>query len=89
MLEENARKKRRIEIRIQTHQRLIVERAANIKREWCRECGAQVDMVRLEKATALSAESLRSIGIQVNADKLHAIEMADGFLLVCIKSLME
>ena len=68
---------------------LRVERAANLKREWCRECGEQVDMIKLEKATALNIESLRASGIRVNADKLHAIEMPSGFLLVCLKSLME
>jgi len=68
---------------------LVVERAASIRREWCRECGEQVEMIKMEKATALDAGSLRASGIQVNADELHIIEMPDGFLLVCLKSLME
>jgi hypothetical protein len=82
-------KKRRIEIRIQTHQVLKVQSAVSVTRRWCEQCGQQVDMVRLEKQSALNAESLRVSGIQVDADKLHTAEMPDGSLLVCLKSLME
>lgn len=82
-------KKTRIEIRIQTRQLLIVQDTASVTRGWCAGCGRQVDMVRLENATALKAESLRACGIQVNADELHVNEMPGGFLLVCLNSLME
>lgn len=71
------RKKRRIEIRIQTRQTLRVERSANVTREWCPECREEVEMIRVEKATALDAESL------------HTIETAGGSLLVCLNSLIE
>jgi hypothetical protein len=79
-------KKRRIEIRIHTRQVLIVQHAANVTREWCAECGGQADMIRMDK---VNAESLRASGVQVDADKLHVIERTDGFLLVCLNSLME
>jgi hypothetical protein len=82
-------KKRRIEIRIQTRQVLIVQHAANIKRQWCPQCGGQVDMIRMENSSALNAESLRASGIEVDADKLHVTEMPDGSLLVCLNSFME
>jgi hypothetical protein len=82
-------KKRRIEIRIQTRQVLIVQCAANVKRQWCSRCGGQVEMFRIENSSALNAESLRSRGIQVDADNLHITEMPDGSLLVCLNSFME
>jgi hypothetical protein len=83
------RKSRRIEIRIQTHQVLIVQSAASVTRNWCAQCGQQVNMIRMEKQSALKAESLRASGIQVNADKLHTTEMPDGSLLLCLNSLVE
>ena len=82
-------KKRRIEIRIQTHQVLKVQSAASLTRKWCAGCGGQADMVRVEHESALNAESLRASGIRVNADKLHVIEMPDGSSFVCLNSLME
>jgi hypothetical protein len=82
-------KKRRIEIRIRTRQTLIAERAASITRGWCAECGEQVEMIRMEKAAALNPESLLRSGIQVSAEKIHLIEMADSSLLVCLNSLLE
>jgi hypothetical protein len=79
---------RRIEIRIRTRQTLEIARGVSVTRERCAGCGETVEMVRLSKA-ALDNESLRAGGIEVNRDELHALEMPDGSLLVCLKSLME
>jgi hypothetical protein len=58
-------------------------------RVWCEGCQHEVGMVRLDAAVTLSGTSLSSIYRQIEEQKLHVKEEADGGLLICTKTLMQ
>ena len=56
---------------------------------WCEGCQQQVGMVRLEAALTLSGISPSTIYRQIEEQKLHVKEEADGSLLLCTKTLLQ
>lgn len=81
------KRRRRTEITVETEQVLIVTLNRPSQSEWCPRCAAEVSMVTPEEAALLTGQSLRSICRQVEAERLHFTETADGLLRLCLNSL--
>ena len=79
--------KRRTEITIEASRLTIIGRGGGAARPWCPLCDAQVEMVSPDQAASLLRVSTRVIHRMVDEEKLHFIEMPDGSLLICVKSL--
>ncbi len=54
---------------------------------YCAECEAEVEMLTFDAAINLSGIGGRELIRQLAADEVHAIETANGHLLVCQNSL--
>jgi hypothetical protein len=78
--------KKRIEIKVEIHEVLRVHRRS-VSIGFCRQCGQQVEMLRLKKLDGSSRDALDQSGFNLNADNAHATELEDGSLLICLKSL--
>jgi hypothetical protein len=69
-------------------ERLFVLRPAGSSRRWCEECGETVYMVAADEAALLADSSMEAVTRQVEAGTLHSLELTDGHLLVCLRSLV-
>lgn len=54
---------------------------------WCKQCGGQVSMLRVEDASTLAGTTTRTIYRWIEADKLHFAESEKGLVLICAQSL--
>ena len=63
--------------------------AAPIARAWCPTCGAETDMISLERAGALVESKQPKLLDLVGTKQLHTSETADGPLRICLRSLLE
>lgn len=81
--------KRRTEINVETCQVLVIRRPGRAVAAWCNECGEQTRMLTLDEAIALSGASSREIHRRVEAGEIHFTETAEGFLLICLPSLLK
>ena len=79
---------RRTEIKIETRQVLVLNRCGSLVQAWCAQCGKQAGMIRLEEA-ARSGISLQTISRQVDAGRIHLVEIADRLHYICLNSLMK
>lgn len=71
----------------QTHELSILYRPRMKDRMFCGGCDMPVRWVLPEEAMALLGTSLRDVFRAIEAEHLHYVETADGFLLVCAESL--
>ena len=79
-------RKRRIEIRISTHQTLKIGPSTRIRWGWCARCDAQVEMIEMGLLDLLDPQAS---GFQVDAVRLHVTTPTAGPTLVCLRSLIE
>ena len=54
---------------------------------WCGKCGEAVPVVTLPDAILASRTSAQEMHRRVEAGQVHALEKADGSLLICLASL--
>ena len=85
MVLRTVKRRRRIEIAIETSQRFIIKRAATDGPVWCRECAGR--LVNQEEAVIVAGITSRAIHRGVEARRVHFTETAEGLLLVCLDSL--
>lgn len=81
------RKKRRIEITVETDRLLTIRNPEWTVDAWCAQCGTQTCMLTLEEAMKLTGASSREIHRLVEADIIHFSETPEGFVLICLNSL--
>ncbi len=77
---------RRIEITVETDRVLIIRRRPLV-RAWCKECGAEVEMVSLEEAEALSEVTRPELCESAQAHRWHLSQNQEETCLVCLESL--
>jgi len=82
-------KKRKLtEILVETVETIIVRRKPKADdgplTAWCAECEREVSLISPEAIAALTGASTRTIYRQIEAGRLHFIELADGRLLICL-----
>ena len=78
---------KRTEITVETRQSIIIHRRGALMQSWCERCGAQAGLVRLDAAQPAGI-SLQRIHRQVEADRLHLVEIAEGLHYICLNSLL-
>ena len=77
----------KIIIRKETHEINILTQPILTEKRFCEHCFAEVRWLVPEEAMLLANASLREIFRLIETDKIHFVESAEGFLLVCAESL--
>jgi hypothetical protein len=81
--------RKRTEITIETHEVLIVRRGDASVRAWCSGCNAEVRMIGIDEAVALSGISIGAIAELVAARAVHGLRDSAGAPIICLKSLVD
>ena len=80
--------KRKIQLTVETHQLLVISRTKGSIQGWCSECANDVPLIRPEEAAVLAGVSPRTIYRRVEAGLVHFAESPEGWLLICLGSLL-
>ena len=80
--------KRRTKITVETDEIMIIRQRRRLLRSWCRECAQQVTMVTVDQAATVANKSSRLIYRMAEAGYIHFAETPEGFLLICLQSLV-
>lgn len=78
--------KRRIEITIETDS-VVIASARKTSLIWCDSCNADVRMISVDEAAALTQQSARTIYKWAEARRIHFTETKGGRLFICLNSL--
>jgi len=81
--------KRKIQVTIETRQLLVVKKMNGVSQGRCTECGGDVPLIRPEEAAVLAGVSPRTIYRRVEAGLVHFAESPEGWLLICLNSLLD
>jgi len=78
--------KRRAEITIETHRKLVFRQQGRAVQGWCEDCMAEVELITANEAAARAGVGSRTIYQWIENGTIHFIEDL-GVLLVCAASL--
>ena len=81
--------KRRVEITVEKHRRLVVRGSRERSLGWCRQCHEGVLMLRPEEAAFTAGVTVRTVNRWVEAETVHFDETPDGRLLICANSVAQ
>ena len=81
--------RKRTEITVETHEVLIVKRGDSSVRTWCFGCNAEVRMIGLAEAGALTGNSTTGMLEMIDAGEVHCLEAGTCDPLICLKSLVD
>ena len=81
--------KRKIQLTVETHQLLVISRTSGSTQGWCSECAGNVPLIKPEAAAVLAGLRPRTIYRQVEAGLVHFAESPEGWLLICLNSLLD
>jgi len=81
--------KRKIQFTVETHQLLVINRTNGSTLGWCSECAGNVPLIKPEEAAVLAGVSPRTIYRRVEADLVHFADSPEGWLLICLSSLLD
>lgn len=56
---------------------------------WCKECGEQVKIVTPEEAAEIVLVTPRAIYDLIEREAVHVLEFDDGWLAICLESLLK
>jgi excisionase family DNA binding protein len=79
--------RRRTEISIETDRVMVISRPKQTLFAPCSKCGAEVPMVPVDTAAAMTGTSSLTIYRMVERRQLHFVETGAGLLLICSNSL--
>lgn len=79
--------KRRVEISVETTRVMVITRTKERRATWCAACGAEVQMLTIDEAAALSGASPRTIFHLLEGREIHFSELPGGPILICPNSL--
>jgi excisionase family DNA binding protein len=83
------KRKKRIELTIETERLLVVTRRKSASRARCSECAGQVKMVTADEAATLAGVNSRTVYRWIEEGKVHFLEPSDGLPLICLNSLYD
>jgi len=83
------KRRKRIEITIETERLILVTRHKSATRARCSPCGRQVKMVTADEASTLAGVSSRTVYRWIEEGKVHFLEPSDGLPLICLNSLYD
>jgi hypothetical protein len=81
------RRKRKLEIVIETHRRFALRKSGRMSTVLCEQCSGP--MVSAEDAFAVTGLSSRAIHRLMEGGEIHFAETLAGALLICFNSLQE
>jgi hypothetical protein len=81
--------KKTTRITIESEQVSITRWSGSSPRSWCQSCGAEVDMLSLEHASAMAQVLPHRILADSEAKRLHTTEAPDGSMQICLPSLLK
>lgn len=84
---ENA--ERTIEFTFEKSETLVLRRTPGIIMSWCDACERDVEMTSPEGAAAIFNMPKRKIYREIEAGRVHFVELPDGALLVCLVSVVD
>lgn len=76
-------------ITVETERTLIFRNRSGARRDWCAECGKQVQMASIDLAASVNLMSERGIYQLIESGAIHFAEDSDGRVLVCLDSLCQ
>ena len=80
--------KKRTVITSRTHETFVVRwEKAESRKTFCAACAAEVEMLSVEEAVAVSGLRAREIFRLIESGTIHFIETNDGLMFVCLNSL--
>src|SRR6266540_4656720 len=80
--------KRKIQLTIETHQLLIISRAKGSTQGWYSECAGNGPLIKPEGGGSAGVRP-RTIYRRVEAGLVHFAESPEGWLLICLNSLLD
>jgi len=80
--------KRRTEIQIEIERSFSIKKPGRPVRAWCVECAEAVTLITPEEAALAARVSSRTIYRWAEDGKLHFAETPEGFLRICLNSLV-
>jgi len=90
ILEHMARKAKKLLITTVSHEVFIVRMNEETEiRGFCPHCESQVEMLTLESAAKAAGVTGRQLINEIAKNQVHSIEIANGHILVCRKSLQD
>lgn len=75
-------------VTIETERLLVIQRSHGSVETWCAVCAAQVDMLGVPEAAAITGASEREIFQLSEAGAIHFAETPEGRALFCVPSLL-
>jgi hypothetical protein len=87
--EKTMRKRKRLSIRTETRELLLIRRHAIPGRiAWCHQCQTEVDWLSLVEITDLKGLKARELFRLVETEAVHFHETPEGHLFICLNSLI-
>ena len=68
---------------------LLVLRGRLPPRAWCRECGAESEMIPLDRVGVISNLTPPELEAWIQSEDLHRVTAADGAALICLNSMLK
>jgi len=81
--------RKKMTITFETERLLVISGPQKPALNWCPRCNQQVRSVTTEDAAILADVSLAVVCREVEADRLHALQTADGARLICFNSILQ
>jgi hypothetical protein len=82
-------KRKKTELVVEFDEEFVIRRRQPIAAAWCRKCADQVAMLTPDEAAIITGLSSRRIYRCIEAGSLHFSETAEGYLLICQRSLLK
>ena len=80
-------KKKRARLTVETERLLVFSRSRRVVDRWCPECRADVKMIGIDEAAAVSGVGQRMVFLLAEVGKIHFVETVEGQALFCVNSL--
>ena len=76
-------------ITIETENKWMLQVQGTLLRSWCPECGAEVQTVSLEQASAVAESLPGKLLPSPDSEGLHPVEASDGSRRICLPTLLK
>lgn len=82
-------KKRTARITVERERLLVISHSRSSFAGWCNQCTAEVSLIGLEEAAAITNASQREIFRWAEAGEIHLMETAEGRAMFCLNSISQ
>lgn len=67
---------------------LLVLQAQTSERSWCAQCGAETELIALDRIGVISNVDGEALEEWLNSEKIHRLHSADDLPAICLNSLL-